>query len=111
MSGAVIDRGKMNMPAPFATENTHSRLRIPGPRSIIGKGGRDNLDLQPKARSRLSPDLDSQAVTDDPAPRPHTPLSPLWSLLFVTNKVSATGYLPPAKLQIAARFTEEYHDL
>jgi len=25
--------------------------------------------------------------------------------------VSATGYLPPAKLQIAARFTEEYHDL
>jgi hypothetical protein len=49
MSGAVIDRGKMNMPAPFATENTHSRLLIPGPGSIIGKGRRDNLDLQPKA--------------------------------------------------------------
>jgi hypothetical protein len=38
MSGAVIDRGKMNMPAPFATDNTHSRLRIPGPGSIIGIG-------------------------------------------------------------------------
>jgi len=37
MSGPAMDRAKMNMAAPFANENTHSRLPIPEPGSIIGE--------------------------------------------------------------------------
>jgi hypothetical protein len=40
MSGAAIDRGKMNMSAPYANQNTHPRLLIPQPGSIIGEGRR-----------------------------------------------------------------------